>query len=95
MLEHGEVNPLNVFGLRKLDHCPPHFQQYVFDLKTNIKDITDWIHKNLSGRFYVGEVYQKDANGHHIMCMIGFERHDEVSYFILMLDTINLPHIFF
>ena len=55
MLKHGEPNPLNVFGLRKLDHCPPHFERVVFDIKTSEKQITDWIHENLSGRFYLGD----------------------------------------
>jgi hypothetical protein len=43
MLKYGEINPLNVFGLRRVEHCPPHFEQVHFNLHVNDKKITDWI----------------------------------------------------
>jgi hypothetical protein len=90
MLKHGEINPLNVFNLRKLHHCPPHFQKINFDIKTSEKTISDWIYENLSGRFWIGDSYIKDANN----CLIiqksaGFEENSEASYFALCLDKIN------
>ena len=90
MLKHGEVNPLNVFGLRELQHCPPHFQKVSFELRTNVKDIKDWVYENLSGRFWFGEQYVEITNGKlSIEKCIAFENHSEASYFSLMLDQIN------
>ena len=31
MIKNGEVNPLNVVGLRQLSHCPAHFETIAFD----------------------------------------------------------------
>lgn len=90
MLKHGEANPLAVFGLRKLEHCPPHFTRVDFDLKTSEKAITDWIWANLDGRFWFGDWYYKDAdNTVQLSKRVGFEIPGEASMFALMLDQIN------
>jgi len=90
MLKHNEANPLAVFGLRELEHCPPHFAQVQFDLKSNQKTITDWIWTNLSGRFWVGDWYYKDAsNNVQIQKVAAFEIPGEASMFALILDQIN------
>ena len=90
MLKYGEVNPLNVFGLRRMTHCPPHFVRVDFDLKTDSKHITDWIYENLAGRFYFNDGYRVDENGRTQMCQIAaFESGGEASMFGLMLDTVN------
>ena len=93
MLKHNEVNPLSVFGLRRVDHCPPHFTQFVFDLQASDKTVTDWIYENLTGRFYYGDTYslnstRKDARVSMNKCA-AFENPGEASYFALQLDTIN------
>lgn len=90
MLKHGEANPLAVFGLRHLDHCPPHFERVEFDLKVNAKVISDWIYTNLEGRFWYGDHYYRDAdNNIQIHSCAAFEIASEASMFALMLDTIN------
>jgi hypothetical protein len=91
MLKHNEVNPLAVFGLRKLDHCPPHFTKIAFDLRTHdLKAITDWIWENLDGRFYFGDDYSNgEGNGVAMQKVAAFEIPGEASYFTLILDTIN------
>lgn len=90
MLKYGEVNPLNVFGLRRMEHCPPHFVRVDFDLKTESKYITDWIYENLAGRFYFNDAYTVDSAGRTQMCYrAAFESGGEASMFGLMLDTIN------
>ena len=90
MLKHGEVNPLNVFGLRKLEHCPPHFEQVSFSPYVNEKQISDWIYENLSGRFYVG---YRDINLERStverQLVAAFEQSSEASYFSLFLPQIN------
>ena len=99
MLKHGEVNPLNVFGLRQLDHCPPHFEVITFDLYTNIKDISDWIYENLSGRFYIGDYFTQESaepgSGNRVKMQkaVAFEMHEEASYFGLFLPDINQLHL--
>jgi hypothetical protein len=91
MLKHNEVNALNVFGLRRVDHCPAHFTRFSFDINTSDKTITDWIYENLTGRFYYGDEYfVHESNGRVGMHKCAaFEQAGEASYFALQLDTIN------
>ena len=92
MLKYGEINKLNVHGLRMLDWCPPHFCQVCFDLKTDEKNISDWIWTNLEGRFFYGDKIV-GVDGKRVMCkMVGFENHSEATYFGLHLDRINQTH---
>lgn len=90
MLKYGEVNPLAVFGLRRLDHCPPHFERVEFDARVSDKDIADWIHSNLTGRFFLGDWYvpKEDSSIQMVKCA-AFESAGESSYFALQLDKIN------
>ena len=90
MLKYGEANPLAVFGIRQLDHCPPHFTCVDFNSRTTDKNITDWIWSNLSGRFYFGEHYYKgEENSVHFQKRAAFEIAGEASMFALILDQIN------
>jgi hypothetical protein len=90
MLKYGEVNPLAVFGLRELEHCPPHFTTVDFQLRCNIKNISDWIWANLSGRFWIGDYFYKDENNLvQTTRRAAFESPGEASMFALILDQIN------
>ena len=91
MLKHGEVNPLNVHGLRTLSWCPPHFERVQFDLSVNEKVITDWIYENLEGRFYIGsiDVVQEGSRPTYRQCLVAFELASEASYFSIFLPQIN------
>ena len=92
MLKHNEANPLAVFGLRELDHCPPHFSRVEFELKTDEKSISDWIWTNLGGRFWYGDWYYKDSDGNvNFQRCAAFEVPGEASMFALILDQINKP----
>jgi len=84
MLKYGQVNPLNVWGLRRVNHCPPHFERVEFTLNTTEKKLLDWIYENLEGRFY----FFSDAT-YPRQCIVGFEIVGEASYFLLMLDQFN------
>jgi hypothetical protein len=89
-LKYGEVNPLVVFGLRRMTHMPPHFEPIFFDNKGNDKIITDWVWENLDGRFFYGDHYSTASNGSIVLQkVIAFEEKSEASYFGLMLSTIN------
>lgn len=90
MLKYGEANLLAVFGLRELDYCPPHFTVVDFALHTSPKAVSDWIWTNLSGRFYYGDYYYKEAdNSVQITKRAAFEIPGEASMFALILDQIN------
>ena len=89
MLKLNEANPLAVFGLRRVEHCPPHFSKFMFDAKASEKVITDWVFEHLSGRFYYGDWYD-EANGRiDVKRCVAFEEPGEASYFALIIDTIN------
>lgn len=86
MLKHGEVNPLNIHGLRQLDWCPIHFERVTFESWVNEQVISNWIYENLSGRFYIGPA----DDGGKRQCVVGFEVASEASYFSLCLPQINI-----
>jgi hypothetical protein len=93
MLKHNEANPLAVFGLRELEHCPPHFSTVYFDRRAPDKIISDWIWTNLDGRFWFGDHYSKDENNNvTIQKCAAFEIAGEASMFALILDQINKHH---
>jgi hypothetical protein len=94
MLKHNEVNPLAVFGLRRVEHCPPHFTQVLFDTYTTEKVFTDWIHSHLTGRFYYGDWYTNENNKNSMTRCAAFEEPGEASYFSLILDTINKIEVY-
>ena len=85
MLKHGEVNPLNVHGLRQVAHCPPHFECVAFESNVTDTNLSNWIYENLSGRFYIGHT---DKNNKR-QVIAGFESPGEASYFALILDKLN------
>ena len=95
MLRYGEVNPLAVFGLRKVDHCPPHFTAVNFDSKVSAKDLSDWVYSNTEGRFFIGDRYAiNDDNAISMVKCVAFEISGEASYFALQLDQINKSVVF-
>ena len=90
MLKYGEPNPLSVFGLRRIEHCPPHFISIFFSIYTQEKTITDWIYTNLTGRFYLNDHFEDTGTGSINLCKCAaFEIPGEASYFSLILNTIN------
>lgn len=93
MIKNGSVNPLNIFGLREVSHCPPHFQQVSFDLRVDQNTIKNWIYENLDGRFWIGDKYFTQGNGTiDLQKCVAFEEHPEATYFSLFLDQINKPN---
>lgn len=90
MRSSDDINPLNVFGLRRVEHRPPHFETLTFDLRTVEKNITDWVFENLHGRFYFGDHFALNDKGQSVIYKcIAFEDASELSYFGLFLDQIN------
>ena len=92
MLKHDDPNPLAIFGLRRVDHCPPHFTKIFFDTYANEKVFTDWVYEHLTGRFFYGDWYKPsdtDSGKTGVTRCIAFEEAGEASMFALILDTIN------
>jgi len=90
MLRNGEANPLTVNGLREMGHCPPHFVQVKFDLRSSQKTISDWVWENFEGRFWLGDWFDINDSGQCIMTScVAFEIPGEASMFSLMLDQIQ------
>ena len=100
MLKYGEVNPLAVFGLRRITILPPHFERFIFDCQSGKeKEIVDWVWENLQGRFYFNDYFTATAAGQVVSSKVSmqkvmaFEDPAEASYFGLMLPTINSSSI--
>jgi hypothetical protein len=95
MLKHGYVNPLNVHNIRQIAHCPPHFEQVIFNLSTTEKTISDWLYENLEGRFYIGNIDIARTPSSRTVdrnLLVAFELPSEASYFSLFLPQINIVH---
>ncbi len=95
MIKHSEINPLNVFGLRRVSHCPPHFEEVLFDLYVHEKYLTDWIYENLAGRFYMGQrtVFRQPNEADKltfIQTVAAFENASEATYFSMFLPQLNV-----
>lgn len=88
-LKHGEANPLSIFGLRRVDHCPPHFSPVIFPIRADEKVISDWIWENLDGRFFCGVYVTENGKSVESQFCAAFEIPGEASYFTLMLDSFN------
>lgn len=52
-LNRGEVNALNVLGLRKLSFIPEHFSKIKIEQRIEIKLLERWIEYNLNSRFAI------------------------------------------
>lgn len=61
-LNRGEVNALNVLGLRKLSFIPEHFSKIKIEEKVDIKSLERWINYNLNSRFSVVVSNVLDSN---------------------------------
>ena len=89
MIKFGEPNPLNVFNLRRFEHCAPHLEKVLFDARVNDKVITDWIYENLEGRFYYSDMLVPNHKNFIMQKCAAFEIRSEASYFCFMLESIN------
>ena len=90
-LKNGKPNPLNYFNIRRVGFACPHFKYTTVD-KYNpnlLKNIDQWIKKNLNNRYYVGQSMALDNTNTIIYTIrIGFESEKELSFF-----TIACPHL--
>lgn len=90
-IKNGKPNPLNYFGLRRVEVACPHFKYTSIEKynPTIVKSIDGWIQKNLNNRYYVGQDIALDhTNTIVYVTRIGFESEKELSFF-----TIACPHL--
>jgi len=83
-LLRGTINPLNVLGLRKLSHIPPHFAKMTSKNVDKIDLIDNWIYTRLDSRYCVKKSYILDQNKKMVEVVeIGVEEPKELSMFSL------------
>ena len=90
-LKSGKPNPLNYFGLRRVEFAAPHFKYSSIDKynPTLIKNLDLWIQRNLNNRYYIGQGIDLDSTNTIVYnTVIGFESEKELSFF-----TIACPHL--
>ena len=80
-----KINPYEVFGVRKAEFPPEHFEYAQIPLHYNLKDALEkWIESHLKSRYYLGKTVSLDTeNKMKYDLKIGFEDAKELSYFML------------
>lgn len=90
-LKNGKPNPLNYFGLRKVEFAVPHFKYTNIEKYSPLlaRQLDFWIKHNLNNRYYIGQGITLDHTNTIIYTTrIGFESEKELSFF-----TIACPHL--
>ena len=90
-LKNGKPNPLNFYGLRRVEFAAPHFKYTSLDKYSPIlvKQIDAWIKHNLNNRYFIGQGISLDPSNSIIYTTrIGFESEKELSFF-----TIACPYL--
>lgn len=88
-LVRGEVNPLNVLELRRLNFIPEHFAKIVSSNVSKVDAIDRWIYQRLDSRFCVKRTYIIDENNKLIEALeIGMEDPKELS-----ILTLGCPYL--
>ncbi len=91
MDKRKNINPLNVFGMRRVSFCPPHFESANVDMTYNMTRVIEtWIEEHTKGRYYLGQKIALDQNSNDssrrrikYTTSISFENSKDLSYFLL------------
>jgi hypothetical protein len=88
-LIRGKVNPLNVLGLRRLTHIPPHFAKMTTSKVDKFDIIENWVYTKLDSRFCIRKTYKvNDENKIVEIIEIGVEDPKELS-----MLSLGCPHL--
>lgn len=88
-LSRGEVNPLSVLGLRKLNFIPEHFAKININKSIDIKLLDYWINYNLNSRYAITKNLSIDSNKKIIEILeIGMEDPKEIT-----MLTLGCPYL--
>ena len=92
-LKSGKPNPLNYFGLRRVEFACPHFKYITLPTYNPnlLKNIDKWIKTNLNNRYYIGQGLELDnTNTIVYTTVIGFESEKELSFFTIACSHIQI-----
>ena len=81
-LNRGELNPLDVLGLRKLNFIPEHFQTITIETGfQDIKKIDQWINYHLNSRYAIEHTITLEQSSKKItqVTIIGLEDPKEIT----------------
>ena len=88
-LSRGEVNPLGVLNLRKLNFIPEHFTKIAVSSAVDLKLLDQWINYNLNSRYAIKKQYTLDQSNKMVEVIeIGIEDPKEI-----LMMTLGCPHI--
>jgi hypothetical protein len=88
-LNRGEVNPLSVLGLRKLNFIPDHFSKVTVNKTIDTRLIDNWINYNLNSRYAISKNLSLDQNKKMIEVLeIGLEDPKEIT-----MLTLGCPYL--
>jgi hypothetical protein len=88
-LNRGEVNPLSVLGLRKLNFIPDHFTKITVNKTIDTRLIDNWINYNLNSRYAISKNLSLDQNKKMIEVLeIGLEDPKEIT-----MLTLGCPYL--
>lgn len=89
-LIRGRVNPLNVLGLRRLSHIPPHFAKITTTKLDKKENIDIWIYQRLDSRYCIRNSYLVNQDKKLIEVLeIGVEDPKELS-----MLTLGCTHLY-
>lgn len=91
-LRYGKPNPLNYFGLRRVNFAPPHFKYINLDKFSTdyLNRLNAWIFDHLNSRYYIGQSLSIDSTNTIVYTTkIGFESEKELSFFTIACPFIN------
>lgn len=81
----GNINPLNVLGIRKLNFIPEHFAMITVSTDRDLEKIDNWIYDNLNSRYCMKVVQIIDENNKiSEILKIGVEEPKELTIFSLL-----------
>jgi hypothetical protein len=84
-----KINPLNVFEMRRVKFCPPHFESTTVALTYNMsKALEAWIDEHTRGRYYIGtrldsNIFDGSKGRVKYSTVVSFETSKDLSYFLL------------
>jgi hypothetical protein len=88
-LNRGELNPLSVLGMRKLNFIPEHFAR-ITTKNYDIKILDQWINYHLNSRYAIKKKYALESQNKYLteVLEIGLEDPSEIAILIL-----GCPHL--
>ena len=87
-----EYNALDVLNQRQLDYMPVHFKKFSLDhsrYSIDKESILNWVRQKLNGRFSITKSSVIKDNRLVSSIVIGFEKHSELTYFIIACPFIR------